>query len=75
MIPRHVIRILVVAALFLPISICMVGATGKLLDALGDEGGAILLKRSAVVLGLLWVLDMIVLAIGQGINSLFDPPK
>ena len=53
----------------------MVGATGKLLDALGDEGGAILLKRSAVVLGLLWVLDMIVLAIGQGINSLFDPPK
>ena len=75
MIPRSTIRFLVVAALLLPISICVVGATGKLLDALSDVEGAALLKRAATLLGLFWILDLIFLAIGQGINSLFNPPK
>ena len=75
MIPRRVLQLLVVAALLLPISICVVGATGKLLEALNDEGGAALLKRSAMGLGLLWILDLIFLAICQGINGLSDPPE
>ena len=74
MIPRRVLQILVVAALLLPITICVVAGTGKLLEALNDEAGASVLSRIAVGLGLLWVIDLIVLAIVQGINGMSEPP-
>ena len=74
MIPRRVLQILVVAALLLPITICVVAGTGKLLQALNDEAGAGFCTRTAVGLGVLWVINLIVLAIVQGINGMSDPP-
>ena len=74
MIPPRILQVLVVTALLLPITICVVAATGKLLDALQDPSGAILLGRLALGIGLIWVIDLILLSISQGINGLYDRP-
>src|SRR5262249_23998046 len=62
LIPRRYIAVLVVAALLLPVTICVVAGTAKLLEALNDEAGAALLSRIALGLGLVWVVNLIVLA-------------
>ena len=49
MIPRRVLQILVVAALLLPITICVVAGTGLLLEALKDEDGASVLSIATLV--------------------------
>ncbi|HZZ73150.1 MAG TPA: hypothetical protein VFE24_12920 [Pirellulales bacterium] len=74
MISSRILLVLVVVAVVLPIAICVVGGTGELLSMLGDRTGAMVLEYGALGLGLIWIIDLILLAIVQGINGLSGPP-
>lgn len=59
----------------LPIAICLVFGVGFLLSAMGDATGGAVMTRISLALAVLWVFDLIVLLLFQGLNSLFKDPK
>jgi len=54
---------LVVAALLLPIVICVVVGVGRLLAGMADTAGATVLEYLALGVGILWLIDLIVLVV------------
>lgn len=66
---RAVARMLA-GALLLPIVIVVLVATGALLGALGDAAGERWLSRLALAAGIGWVLDLVLLVVALGLNSL-----
>lgn len=70
MIDRKVLVGLVTAAVLTPMVVLIVLGVSKLLMALGDTAGALCLDRIALCGGVLWGIDLVVLLIVLGINSL-----
>ena len=71
-VPQRVLLLLIAVAVVLPIGICVMLALGRLLGAMGDASGGIVLDWIALACGVAWVLDLICLILVQGINSLGD---
>ena len=61
---------LVVAALALPVLISVLAAVSRLLAAMGDAVGGMVLDRLALAGGILWVVVLICLVLMLGIQSL-----
>jgi hypothetical protein len=72
-IPRRIVTALVIASLVLPIAICVLLATGRLLAAMSDAAGAAVLDRLGLAAGILWVVGLIGLLIVLAIQSLGPP--
>ena len=60
--------------MLLPIAICVVLGIGTLLAAMGDSSGGTVLNRISLALAIIWVLDLIVLVLIQGVSHLFQSP-
>jgi hypothetical protein len=65
--------ILVVAALLLPATICIVVALASLLAAMHDETGGATLRYVALAAGVLWVVDLVAIVLVQAIDALVGP--
>ncbi len=72
-ISRRALLTLLTAACVLPVAIIVVVGAGWLLAAMGDQSGATGLNRTALVLGIVWIVDLICLLLAQAVRSL-DPP-
>ncbi|MFM7034491.1 MAG: hypothetical protein ACKOYJ_04750 [Planctomycetia bacterium] len=65
-----VIRMLVlsiVASLLLPIVIAVVVGLASLLAALGDDAAALVCRRTALAVGVLWFVSVVVTAVASGV--------
>jgi hypothetical protein len=67
---RIVLYWLLVGVLALPIVLCIVLGVGRLLAALNDTGGALILDRVALVLALAWAVDLVGLVAALGLEAL-----
>ncbi len=67
---RRLLIPLVIASLGLPIVLVLLLATARLLAALGDAGGALVVDRIALAGGILWAADLVTLVILQSITGL-----
>lgn len=70
MIPRNMLNVLVMAAIFLPPAALVAWAVARLLDAMGDEAGARAVDYVAVAIGGLWATDLVFIVLSLGIRSL-----
>ncbi|MCE9546493.1 MAG: hypothetical protein K8T25_13385 [Planctomycetia bacterium] len=61
---------MLLAAVVLPIAIAVVYGAAALLGAMRDDAAAVVLSRVALCLGLAWILDLVLLVIVLGIQSL-----
>lgn len=73
MISQRVILGLIVAAVGLPIVVCVLVGLSYLLAAMGDAAGAQCVGRFGLAAGVLWVIDLIALLLAVAINSLDRP--
>ena len=73
MISRRILAWLVIVALVLPIALSISVATARLLAAMQDEAGSAALGRAALVLGIVWVVDLVCLVIAVGLALLAIP--
>ena len=64
---------LLVAALGLPIAMCVLYALARLLETMKDDAGANALGYVNLGLLALWVIDLVALVIVQAVNSLGGP--
>jgi hypothetical protein len=67
---RQTLVVLLLGALLLPITICVLVAASGLLATMQDASGAAVLGRIAQAGGVLWSLTLIVLLIALGVNSI-----
>jgi hypothetical protein len=69
LVPRQLVILLLVAALLLPIIICVIVGVAVLLGQMGDNSGSCVLGRIALGSGILWTINLICLllaiAVGQ----------
>ena len=74
--PRRILVPLVAAALVLPIVICVLMGVVGLLKAMEDVTGALVAGRVALAAGIAWAVDLILLVVVAGINSMGgnEPP-
>lgn len=70
LIPKRIVALAVAGLVLLPVAIVLVLATAQLLAAMQDEGGASVLQRIGLALGLIWLLGLIGLVMTLGINAL-----
>lgn len=70
MVSRIVLYWLLVGVLALPIVLCIVLGVGRLLAALNDTGGALILDRVALLLALVWAVDLVGLVAALGLEAL-----
>jgi hypothetical protein len=75
MIPNRIILSLIVAAVLLPITICVVFGVAALLNQMGDAVGGAVLNRIALAGGILWVIDLICVVLSLAIGSLHGPDE
>jgi len=73
LVSRPVVVSLVVAAVLLPIAICVVLSVSALLSAMGDAAGGGVLLRIALGCGLLWIVDLVGLVLVLAIHHLDGP--
>jgi hypothetical protein len=66
---RRVLILLAVAALLLPILTVVLVGTARLLSAMQDAAGAMVVDRLALGVGILWVTNLVVLVVVQAIHS------
>ena len=69
MVSRRWLIQFVVAALLLPIVICVLIGVGRLLAGMGDAAGATALGYFALGAGILWLIDLITLVILLAIEA------
>ena len=74
MIPDRIVARLIVAALALPVTLCVLFALGKLLEAMQDQTGAEVLGRVNLGLFALWAVNLVSLLIVSAINTLGRRP-
>jgi hypothetical protein len=74
MIPDRIVAWLIVAALALPVTLCVLFALGKLLEAMQDLAGADTLARVNLGLFALWAVNLVALLIASAINTLGRRP-
>ena len=75
MIPTRIVLSLTVAAVLLPITLCVVLGVAALLTQMGDVAGGAVLDRIALAGGILWVIDLILLVLTLAIGSLRGPDE
>jgi hypothetical protein len=71
LIPDRVVLSLVVVAILLPITLCVVLGVAALLTQMGDATGGAVLDRIALAGGILWVIALICLLLTLAIGSLW----
>jgi hypothetical protein len=71
-IARPTIAMAVSAAIILPIAICLLLGAASLLSGMGDGIGGGALRWIALGGGIVWALDLILLVIAIGMNSLSE---
>jgi hypothetical protein len=71
---RRVILWLVGAALILPITIAILVGVARVLQAMHDDAGAVVLDRIALACGIGWGIILIVLIVLQAIALVTPPP-
>ena len=74
MIPDRILARLIVGALALPVTLCVLFALGKLLEAMQDFAGADVLNRVNLGLFVLWAINLVALLIVSAINTLGRRP-
>ena len=72
LIPRRTVVAVVVAAIFLPITLAVVLGVASLLTQMGDTGGGAVLQRIARRAEF-WVIDLICLVLASAISSMRGP--
>ncbi len=70
MIPKKTLARLLVAALVLPIGLCVVWGIAHLLGAMGDALWAKVLARVALIGTILWVIDLVCLLVALGVHAM-----
>jgi hypothetical protein len=75
LIPHRVVLALVVTAIFLPITICVVIGVAALLEGMSDVAGGAALHRTALGCGILWVIDLVCLLLVLSIGTLRGPDE
>jgi hypothetical protein len=75
MIPARVLLSLVIVAVLLPVTLCVVLGVAALLTQMGDTAGGVFLCRIALGGGILWVIDLISLVLALAIGSLGGPDE
>lgn len=70
MIPRAWLIRLLALAILLPVAIVLLVATGALVASMGDDGAGRFLVRTAIVIGVLWMLDVVSLVAALGFEAL-----
>jgi hypothetical protein len=73
LVPHRIVVALIVTALLLPITICVVWGVSSLLVAMGDLAGGGVLQRIALGFGILWVIGLISLLLILAIATLRGP--
>jgi hypothetical protein len=71
----RVVLWLTVAAVLLPITLCVVVGVAALLNQMGDAAGGAVLHRIALGGGILWVIDLVCLVLTVAIGSLHGPDE
>lgn len=73
---RKILIFLLFGALLLPVAITL-AALAQLLGAMGDSNGQVVLRIIALILGFLWVLDLVALVVAVAIALLLssEPPE
>ena len=74
MISQRIVALLIVAALGLPMVMCVLYALARLLEAMQDFSGADVLGRVNLGLFALWAINLVALLIVSAINSLNQRP-
>ena len=72
--PRRFIFPLLVAAILLPITVCVVTGVAALLGGMGDESGAAALRWIALAGGIVWVIDLVFLVLLLAVWALGSGP-
>ncbi len=72
-IPSRILLALLVGALLLPVTICVVLGIASLLGAMGDSAGGCILQRIALGGGILWVINLVSLVVLLAIGTLRGP--
>jgi hypothetical protein len=72
---RRPILWLLGASLILPIAIAILVGVARILQAMGDPGGAAVLDRIVLACGILWAIQLVVLLVVQGIALIVPPPR
>jgi hypothetical protein len=78
MIPARILASLVIGALALPVVISVLLGVGRLLGAMGDAAGAVVLDYVALAGGIVWVVLLVCLVVVLGIIALGrhqEPPE
>jgi hypothetical protein len=73
LIPQGVLLLLVAVAIVLAIGFGLLMALGRILAAMGDAGGGVVVDYIALGCGALFVLDLILLVLVLGVRSLTEP--
>jgi len=68
---KWILRLLV-AAIALPILMCLLFGLAYLLTALKDDDGAVVVVRTNLVLAVLWVFDVLLLVIALGLGVVVE---
>ncbi len=74
-IPDRIVLSLIVIAVLLPITLCVVLGVAALLTQMGDAAGGAVLNRIALAGGILWAIDLISLVLTLAIGSLRGPDE
>jgi hypothetical protein len=69
-VPRALLYWLLVGLLALPVILCIVLGVGRLLAGLQDAAGALILDRVALLLALIWAVDLVGLVAALGLDAL-----
>jgi hypothetical protein len=72
---RPLIAILLAGGIGLPVVICVVSGVGMMLAAMGDLAGGAVLKWIGASFAVLWVIDLVLLILLQGLHFLFGDSK
>ena len=69
---RKIVTALLFGAMLLPVAITL-AALAHLLGAMGDSNAQLVLRVVALVLGFLWVLDLVALVLAVAVMQLVPP--
>jgi len=73
LVPQGVLLLLLAVAIVLAIGVGLLMALGRILAAMGDAGGGVVVAYIALGCGVLFVLDLILLVLVLGVRSLGEP--
>ena len=70
MFPRSILTALVTIAIVLPMVALVLLGVASLLGAMQDMGGQAVVRRAAHAAAILWIIDLVLLLVGVGVDSL-----